>query len=110
MVTGKKECKYYFFIYLWLSVLFASTKDTAELNVKHVKHNVITTKSIKIVLANLCTCIRAFHPRYHGYYWAALSLSFRLISILLMNIIAWCPQVTMVTTQESLSAGSYLRK
>ena len=27
-------------------------------------------------------------------YWAALSLSFRLISILLMNIIAWGPQVT----------------
>ena len=26
-------------------------------------------------------------------YWAALSLSFRVISILLMNIIAWGPQV-----------------
>ena len=28
-------------------------------------------------------------------YWAALSLSFRLISILLMNIIAWGPQVNL---------------
>ena len=28
------------------------------------------------------------------HYWAALSLSFRLISIMLMNIIAWGPQVT----------------
>ena len=27
-------------------------------------------------------------------YWAALSLSFRRISIMLMNIIAWGPQVT----------------
>ena len=33
-----------------------TTKDTAELNVKHVKHNVITTKSIKMALVNICTC------------------------------------------------------
>ena len=33
-----------------------TTKHTAELTVKHVKHNVITTKSIKMALVNLCTC------------------------------------------------------
>ena len=33
-----------------------TTKDTAELNVKHVKHNVNTTKSIKMALVNICTC------------------------------------------------------
>ena len=37
-------------------VLSVTTKDTAELNVKHVRHNVITTKSMKMALANLCTC------------------------------------------------------
>ena len=51
-----------FCIYLWYSVFIAlkisvTTKDTAELNVKHVKHNVITTKSIKMALANLILCI-----------------------------------------------------
>ena len=40
----------------WHQKISATTEHTTELNVKHVKHNVITTKSIKMALANLCTC------------------------------------------------------
>ena len=49
---------YYFFgsQFLLHQKISGTTKDTAEFNVKHVKHNVITTKSIKMALANLCTC------------------------------------------------------
>ena len=45
-----------------------TTKDTAELNVKHVKHNVISTKSIKMALANLARAGSCSNLRYHGYY------------------------------------------
>jgi len=40
-------------------------------------------------------------------YWAALSLSFRQISIMLMNIIAWGPQVT-VPAWNAADLGSVL--
>ena len=72
VVTGKK-------VILFLSIFYSSqflshqktsvtTKDTAELNLKHVKHNVITTKSIKMALANLARAGLCQNPRYHGYY------------------------------------------
>ena len=74
VVTGKKVI-----LIVFLSIFYSSqflshqkisvtTKDTAELNVKHVKHNVITTKSIKMALANLARAGLCQNPRYHGYY------------------------------------------
>ena len=35
---------------------------------KHVKHNVFTTKSIKMALANLARAGSCSNPHYHGYY------------------------------------------
>ena len=52
VVTGKKVIVFLsIFRRQFLShqkILSVTTKDTAELNVKHVKHNVITTKPIKM--------------------------------------------------------------
>ena len=45
-----------------------TTKDTAELNVKHDKPNVITTKSIKMAPENLARAGSSNNPHYHGYY------------------------------------------
>ena len=59
MVTGKKVIVFLSIFssqFLSHQKISVTTKDTAELNVKHVKHNVITTKSIKIALVNICTC------------------------------------------------------
>ena len=60
VVTGRKLISYLsIFGSQFLShqkILSVTTEDTAELNEKHVKHKVITTKSIKMALANLCTC------------------------------------------------------
>ena len=61
VVTGRKVIVFYLslvvsFEFLLHQKISVTTKDTAELNVKHVKHTVITTKSIKMALANLCTC------------------------------------------------------
>ena len=72
VVTGKKVI-----LIIFLSIFYSSqfllhqkisvtTKDTAELNVKNVKHNVITTKSIKMALANLARAGLCQNPRYHG--------------------------------------------
>ena len=65
VVTGRK-------VILFLSIfgsqflshqkISVTTKDTAEFNVKHVQHNVITTKSIKMALANRCTCLAILVP------------------------------------------------
>ena len=74
MVTGRKLISFLsIFGSQFLShkkILSASvtTEDTAELNVKHVKHNVITTKSIKMALANLARAGSCSNRRYHGYY------------------------------------------
>ena len=60
MVTGKKVIVFLSIFssqFLSHQKISVTTKDTAELNVKHVKHNVITTKSIKIALViYICTC------------------------------------------------------
>ena len=63
VVTGRKVIVFYLslvvsFEFLLHQKISVTTKDTAELNVKHVtvKHNVITTKSIKMALVNICTC------------------------------------------------------
>ena len=71
MVTGRKVILFLFVLGSQLGrhqKISVTTKDTAELNEKYIKHNVITTKSIKMALANLCTCMYSFNPRYHGYY------------------------------------------
>ena len=56
--------------FLWHQKISVTTEETAELNVKlkHVKHNVITTKSIKMALANLARAGSCSNRRYHGYY------------------------------------------
>ena len=61
VVTGRKLIVFYLslvdsFEFLLHQKISVTTKDTAELNVKLVKHTVITTKSINMALANLCTC------------------------------------------------------
>ena len=59
VVTGRKVILFSFIFgsqFLSHQKISVLTKDTAELNVKPVKHNVITTKSIKMALGNLCTC------------------------------------------------------
>ena len=45
----------------------------------------------------------------YGAYWAALSLSFRQISIMLMNIIAWGPQVAD-NMEHATQAHSHIHK
>ena len=59
VVTGKKVILFvsiFWSQFLSHQKISVTTEDTAELIIKHVKHNVITTKSIKMALANLCTC------------------------------------------------------
>ena len=60
VVTGRKLISFLFIFcsqfYRFKKILSVTTEETAELNVKHVKPNVITTKSIKMAIANLCTC------------------------------------------------------
>ena len=71
MVTGRKVISFvsifgsHFLSHQKISV---TSKDTAELNVKHVKPNVITTKSIKMAHENLARAGSCSNRRYHGYY------------------------------------------
>ena len=56
LITGRKVILFVIIFgsqFLWHQKISVTTEDTAELNVKQVKHNVITTKSIKMALANL---------------------------------------------------------
>ena len=73
VVTGRKVIVFYLslvvsFEFLLHQKISVTTKDTAELNVKHVKHNVISTKSIKMALSNLARAGSCSNLRYHGYY------------------------------------------
>ena len=71
MVTGKKVIVFLSIFssqFLSHQKISVTTKDTAELNVKHVKHNVISAKSIKMALSNLARAGSCSNLRYHGYY------------------------------------------
>ena len=71
VVTGKKVIVFLSIFssqFLSHQKISVTTKDTAELNVKHVKHNVISTKSIKMALSNLARAGSCSNLRYHGYY------------------------------------------
>ena len=71
MVTGSKLILFVSIFgspFLSHQKISVTNKDTAELNVKHVKHNVITTKSIKMALENLARAGSCSNLRYHGCY------------------------------------------
>ena len=83
MVAGRKLIVFFDNHIFIASKISIPTEDTADLNVKHFKHNVIATKPIEMpfqitdIFARACTC--ALQHRCYATFWFSPNFLFLIL-------------------------------